>query len=79
MYEEVNPNVYKAPQSEHDDHVTSMLWAIYFTSTPYFDFKGTERKQINNKYDLSKQEEEYTDMLPVFDGDGDTDEFGFVN
>jgi|TARA_R110001592_G_scaffold177358_2_gene417645 hypothetical protein len=77
MYEEVNPNVYKAPQSEHDDHVTSLLWAMYYVTTPYFDFQGNERKKINNKYDISKQEESYSDMLPVFDAEDEVDELGF--
>lgn len=76
MYEEVTPNVYKAPQSEHDDHVTAILWAVYFASTPYFDFQSIEKKQINKKLIIDKNEDEYTDMLPVFDDDN-TDEYGF--
>ena len=77
MYEEVTPNVYRAPQSEHDDHVTSLIWAMYYITTPYFDFQGLERKRINNKYDIKKQEESYADMIPIFDAEDDLDEFGF--
>ena len=50
---------------------------MYYVTTPYFDFQGNERKKINNIYDISKQEEAYSDMLPVFDAEDEVDELGF--
>lgn len=75
LYEEINPNVFKASGSEHDDCVTSMLWALYYTTTQYFEFIDWDTKKINPNL---KKELEYKDAgVVVFNDDHSVDEFGF--
>lgn len=75
MYEEVTPNVYRAPHSEHDDHVTSLLWGLYFVNTIYFDSKDLSVKKIDPKFNIDKNNNPDT---PMFFGDEpDIDEDGF--
>jgi len=53
-YVEVRPNVFQAETSStHDDCVTSLLWALYFLITPYFDGENLEVKTLDDQYDLS--------------------------
>ena len=53
-YIEVKPNIYKAETSStHDDCVTSLLWALYFIITDYFDNENLEVKTLNQQYDLT--------------------------
>jgi hypothetical protein len=53
-YVEVTPNVFKAETSSaHDDCVTSLLWALYFITTDYFDSDNIEVKTLDQQYDLS--------------------------
>lgn len=47
IFEEVSPNVFKCPRMEHDDCVMSLLWALYFTITPFYD-------ELSNKADSKK-------------------------
>lgn len=49
IFEEVSPNVFKCPRMEHDDCVMSLLWAAYFTMTPFYD-------ELNNKADSKKMQ-----------------------
>jgi len=59
VYEEKTPGVYNASSPEdHDDLVTSLLWAVYFISTPYFDGKRLAAKKINREFSLSRPEQE---------------------
>jgi hypothetical protein len=50
VYEEVRPDVFQAPRTEHDDCVTSLLWALYFLCTEFFDSKSIGVKTIDSKY-----------------------------
>ena len=78
MYEEVTPNVYKAPGNAHDDEVTSMLWALYFATTMYYDAKDLGIREIDRRYQISKKDEEYKDAgVVVFNDDKEVDEDGF--
>jgi len=53
-YVEIRPNVFQAETSStHDDCVTSLLWALYFIETPYFDSDSLEMKTIDDQYDLT--------------------------
>lgn len=49
-YEEVTPNVFKAPRTGHDDCVTSLLWGLYFLTTVFFDGKNLDVKTIDKRY-----------------------------
>jgi len=50
-YEEVSPNVYHAAgQNEHDDCVTSLLWALYYIVTPFYDPDEKGPKEKRKKY-----------------------------
>jgi hypothetical protein len=70
-YEEVSPNVFHAAgQNEHDDTVTSMIWALYYLTTVYYD------KDDNSMSDVRKIDSKYRfeqDESPVFIGDNDND------
>lgn len=66
-YEEVSPNVFHAAgQNENDDCVTSLIWALYYTTTEYFGDDGnTKSRIIDAKYRLDEAD------VPVFIGDTD--------
>lgn len=76
MYEEVSPNVYKAPGNEHDDLVTSMLWALYFTTTQYFERNDTGALKISDEVRLRNQKYEDAGLV-MFGDEKKTDEDGF--
>ena len=75
-YEEISPDVFQSGRSEHDDCVTAMLWALYFISTPFYEDKDGNIREIDGKYIISEEED---DILPTFLGDLDDyiDEMGF--
>ena len=78
QYEEVTPNVFKGPRSGHDDCVTSLLWALYFVSTPFFDAKDLSVKSIDSKFLLSKKiEDDYTPVVLFDNNNNETDGYGF--
>ena len=53
-YVEVRPNVFKGETSTtHDDCITSLLWALYFITTDYFDNNNLEVKKLDEQYDLT--------------------------
>jgi len=51
-YEEVRPNVFAAGRHEHDDTVTSLLWALYFVITDDYEGRTFENKDIDNEYNV---------------------------
>lgn len=51
-FEEIKPNVFAAGRHEHDDCVTSLLWALYFVSTDDYDGKNYETKIIDDEYNV---------------------------
>ena len=51
-YEEVRPNVFAAGRHEHDDCVTSLLWALYFLVTDDFEGRNYDTKAIEDDYDV---------------------------
>lgn len=58
LYEEITPNVFKGPRTDNDDHVTSILWAIYYLQTPFYtDGAEVVRKEIRDVYKLIPDEE----------------------
>lgn len=68
-YEEVSPNVFHAAgQNENDDCVTSLIWALYYLTTPFYDKDDNtiSRKDISDKYKIE-------DDRPIF-FDNDIDE-----
>ena len=78
QYEEVTPNVFKGPRSGHDDCVTSLLWAVYFVITPFFEGKDWSKKDIDKAFVLKREAE--GDDIPVilFDnGPSEVDSYGF--
>lgn len=73
MYEEVSDslknNVY-AVLNDHDDCVTSLLWALYFVLTDYFDgeivVEGMEKKfRVNEDGSLKDDDDDDSDGGPV--------------
>jgi len=75
LYEEVRPDVFKASATEHDDAVTSLIWAIYFLITQHFDDRDLGIKSVDGKYRVSDDDE----TLPpvVMELDAGVDEWGF--
>lgn len=73
-YEEVSPNVYHAAgQNEHDDCVTSLIWALYYIVTPFYD---PDEKGIKDK----KKKITENDEMPTFlSGNHDDNDWGFLN
>jgi len=68
-YEEVRPDVFKAPRGSNDDCVTSLLWGVYFLTTIFFDGRNGNVKVIDPKFRLSIEEQ--NDDKPIFfDNDG---------
>ena len=58
MYEEVTPNVFKGPRTDHDDHVAGLLWALYYLQTPFFDGDTTSvRRSIKEVYKIIPDDE----------------------
>ena len=58
MYEEVTPNIFRGPRTDHDDHVTSLIWGLYYLQTPYFDGDLTSvRTSINEVYKIIPDDE----------------------
>ena len=66
-YEEVSPNVFHAAgQNENDDCVTSLIWALYYTTTEYFGDDGhNHSRSIDAKYRIDETD------VPIFIGDTD--------
>lgn len=67
-YEEINPNVFACPRDVHDDCVSSLLWAIYFIKTPYFDGEVIERDQIEDKYKIENVNTDNEPPIIIYDG-----------
>lgn len=68
-FEEVRLNIFQAPRGSTDDHVMSLLWALFFVSTPFFDGKDVSVKSIQDKFKLSI--ENMNDDMPImFDNTG---------
>jgi hypothetical protein len=64
-YIEVTPNVFQSEtRTTHDDCVTSLLWGLYFLTTPFFDGKDVSVKEVDSKYDLD-DEGDSDDALPL--------------
>lgn len=64
MYEEVTPNVFRGPRTDHDDHVTSIIWGLYYMQTPYFEGDLTAvRRSISEVYKIIPDEEADRAML----------------
>lgn len=57
-YEEVRPDVFACGREEHDDCVTSLIWALYFLTTPYFDGKNMDVNEIDDKYKIDDSDDE---------------------
>ncbi|MDD5651534.1 MAG: LAGLIDADG family homing endonuclease [Candidatus Nanoarchaeia archaeon] len=53
-YEEVKPNVFAAGKHEHDDAVTSLLWALFFVKTEEYDSGNEGNKTITDEYNVGR-------------------------
>jgi hypothetical protein len=52
-YEEIRPNIFSCGRDVHDDTITSLLWALFFLTTEYYDGEATNiSSQIDEKYRL---------------------------
>ena len=72
-YEEVRPNIFQAPRGSNDDHVMSLLWALYFITTIFFDGKNMGVAKVDDKFKVSVEEKQ--DDTPIMfgpDSTGDT-------
>ena len=65
-YEEIRPNVFAAGRHEHDDCVTSLLWALYFIITDDYEGKNYNTKYIESDYDVQQGDWE-NDEIPLSD------------
>ena len=74
-YEEISPDVFQSGRTDHDDCVTSLLWALYFIMTPFYEGRDGKIKEIDGKYLIEDEDE---GPINPFLGDvDDVDEFGF--
>jgi hypothetical protein len=64
-YEEISPNVFKCPRGSHDDCVTSLLWALYFIKTDFYEGKSYNLKKIEKQYKINQ--DEYDVPVVIFD------------
>ena len=54
----MSPNVFHAAgQNENDDCVTSLIWALYYLTTEFYDKDSNNvvRKDIDNKYKIDEE------------------------
>jgi hypothetical protein len=56
LYQEVRPGVFAAGRHENDDAVTSLLWAVYFITTDFYEDKKYDSKFIDDKYEVQAGE-----------------------
>jgi hypothetical protein len=72
-YIEVSPNVFHAEgQNENDDCVSSLLWALYYLTTDFYDKTDTKASEDGEKNSFSN--------FAIMDGNvvgGGYDEYGF--
>lgn len=76
-YEEVSPNVFHAASvNDNDDCVTSLIWALYYLTTPFYDRMGNSinKKEIDRKYNI-EEPESYEDSGPIFMKGDDIDQW----
>ena len=64
-YEEYTLDCYRCPDSDNDDCVTSLLWALYFITTDYYDKRSVDVKKVDRKYRLDGNDEE--GPIAIFD------------
>jgi hypothetical protein len=73
-YEEVSPNVFHAAgQNENDDCVTSLLWALFYITTEFYD---PDEKGVKEKKPKITENEEMPNFLSENYDDND---WGFLN
>lgn len=56
-YEEIRMNIFQAPRGYNDDHVMSLMWAVYFINTVFFDKKNVGVMTIDNQFKLNMDEQ----------------------
>ena len=49
-YEEIRPNVFGAGRKDHDDCVTSLLWALYYLLTSFYEGREEEGGEIEDQF-----------------------------
>jgi hypothetical protein len=62
LYEEIKLGVFEAQEGAHDDCVTSLIWALYFVVTEFFDGKNLEIQRVDSEY---KIEGSWDDDSPI--------------
>ena len=77
VYEEIRPDVFQAPRTEHDDCVTSLLWGLYFITTEFFDNKSLQVKTIDAKWRIDGGEDYDLPIMMSNDIQHNYDEDGF--
>ena len=70
-YEEIAPNRFACPRGSHDDCVTSLIWALYFTTSEWWDGKTGEIKVIKKEFQVDDENEKYKEPVMFF-GDGES-------
>lgn len=69
-YEEIRPNIFQAPRGQNDDHVMALIWALYFTTTLFFDGKTLKVIKIEDEFKINPDAQE--DDMPIMFYDDDT-------
>jgi hypothetical protein len=64
-YEEVtnSPNCFACGNNENDDTVTSLLWAVFYIRTDYYEGKGLDIKSIDKNLKISEKDKD--DDMPI--------------
>lgn len=56
-YVEISPNVFRSEtKTTPDDHVTSLLWGLFFVTTDFFDDRDISVKTLDEKYKLDDED-----------------------
>lgn len=68
-YEEIKPNVYAAGKHDHDDAITSLLWALYYLVCDEFDDRDVSVKNIDDEFDIENDNNNWEYPTAFFDDD----------
>lgn len=63
-YEEIKPGVFAAGRHEHDDAVTSLLWAIYFVKSEAYEGTDMVSNRIEDDYNVQVGDWESEEVSP---------------
>ena len=61
-YEEQSAGIFACADNETDDCVTSLIWALYYIETDFYDGRTDEVKKVEDRFKVQDEE----DTGPVY-------------